>query len=171
MLRIKDTEKFTRFQRFRPNKEFYERTKFTSQDLGNWIVTILSSYELDDDVWEFLIALQRANEGGNRAVRVSVSAIEEGQTTARIKSADTWKKAEEIADWVDIQVAQDCKQDAAVHEACERWQVTKRDVFRYLKRVRAWRVEINQSHYGDLDWGDYIEGFGIAPDGKLVTSG
>lgn len=171
MLRIKDAEKFGKFQRFRPDDEFHERTKFSAGDLTDCIVTLLSTYDLEEDVWEFLVALQLANEGRHRAVRISVSEIPEGKSTVAIRSSERWQKALEIADWVDVQVASRVKQDAALQEACDKWGVTLRDAFRYLKQVRAWRATIYSGDFADKDWGDYIDGFEITPDGKLVTKG
>lgn len=166
MIRIEDSEKFSRFQTFRPDDAFHDRTAFSAQDFGNWLVTLLSNYAFKQDEWEFLVAAQIASEGRHRRVKLAVSQIPEGQSTAPLKSAEIWHRAMEIADWIDIQVAQGVKQDAALHEACGRWNVTRRDAFRYLKKVRAWRVVINGPDY--TDWG-YIDGFEIAPDGKLVT--
>jgi hypothetical protein len=65
-----------------------------------------------------------------------------------------------VADYVDQQVAQGVKQESAVQDASECYSVSRREIFRMLREVRALRLEWPE-------WDGYDD-YEIAEDGRLV---
>lgn len=140
---------------------------------GGWKVTfdeanfrerlwaIADSHNLSDDELKFLASIDAAISGTHPDIRLKVEQVPEGVTPLRLAE---WKRegiARAVADHVDMQVASGVKQESAIQDACSRFDVSRREVFRMLREVRALRT---QWHEWDSPYDDYE----IANDGRLV---
>lgn len=157
-----------RAHHFRPDDEFFSRTAYLPSELNKRLFELIISHDFSDEEYDLLQAIYLATERKHRRFILDFVSIPEGQSTEVLRGAAIHRRIYEIGDFIDIGVAKGIKQDALIRDATDRWKVSRRDVFRYLKQVRKWRQELPPE--SELcDWDSYYgPELKIAPDGKLV---
>lgn len=136
-------------------------TAFDSESLQERLWGIAETHYLSDDELNFLASITAAISGTHPAIRVKVEEIPDGVTPHRLAEWQREGTARAVADQVDMQVANGVKQESAIQDACSRYGVSRREVFRMLREVRAQRLQWQE-------WDNPYDNYEIAEDGRLV---
>jgi|GEM_PF-6944646 len=127
-------------------------------DEGLWRIA-QAHYMCDEDL-ALIASLSSALNGTHPDVQVAVEQVPEGVTPRKLAGWQREGKANNVADFIDMQVADGTKQEAAIQEAMSRFAVSRREAFRMLKEVRAIRPQ----------WAAFAEyeDYTTLEDGRLV---
>lgn len=134
---------------------------FDENELLSWLTNLAHMHYLSDQDLKFFGSLHAAIIGCHPSVRVKIEQIPD-DVLPRLRQE--WRResiARAVADHVDQQVAEGVKQESAVQEASERYFVSRREIFRMLREVRALRLKWQE-------WDNPYDDYEIAEDGRLV---
>ncbi|MCK0098455.1 hypothetical protein MWU38_03570 [Qipengyuania sp. S6317L1] len=147
---------------------FFERNTFTQKSIESLLFGLACSYDVTDKHLELLVAIAEGLRGTHPHMRISVGEIPDGVTPKAIKSSESARMMMAVSDEIDMAVAQGVKQEAAVEDAIQKHKISRREVFRMLKKARAIRVSWKAEEHL-LAWPCY-EHHEIADDGTLVPT-
>ena len=126
-----------------PNtKEFYDAYALDADSVFMELLKIIARNEIDDRGVEFLTILSRTFMHRNPNYKLtSERAPYDGafRSAAKMLAAPIMKR---MVDEIDKEVACGCKLEAAVHAAMERYDLSRREVFRCIKDIRKYRLNV-----------------------------
>lgn len=122
------------------DEEFYQRNTFDSHTAYQTLEDIISEHHLSDEHMQFVYALSKAFRGTHPKISAQISEVPDGTTPRGLSELKRIALTYSVAFLVDSQVAQGVKQESAISQVCEVYQISRRDVFRMLKSERARRI-------------------------------
>jgi hypothetical protein len=154
------------------NLEDYERTSYSSAELALRLRNLLQTRCLDDEAFDLLMAISCAIEGRHRGFRLGHEYPREGSVFAKITQHERYTKISKMADEVDIAIAEGEKAEAAVASVMERYQLSRKEVFRRLKEARSYRAltfsACKHLNIPQNEGDDCPVGYNITEEGKLI---
>lgn len=159
--------------RFANSPSLFDNPDVTSDQIADAIWDVLMRTELPEESQAFLGGLFRSFYGRSPYHHCKVHHPPKGskvQFAARIEVAkETW----EMADAIDIAVAQGEKLEAKIAWAEQRYGLSRRQVFRRLKEWRSQRLKWKAMLVGEYKAASrtYLpDGYNVADDGRLTLA-
>lgn len=150
----------------------FVRTSYTRAELTLKLRSVLQTRQFDDDAFDLLIAISCAIEGRHRAFRLALEYPKDGGSFQKITQLDTWALTSAMADEVDVAIAEGVKAESAIASAMERYQLSRKEVFRRLRTVRGYRAltfaACEHLQSPQREGRDCPLGYVITHDGKLA---
>ncbi len=161
-----------RFDRWSESPESFQRTSFTFEELALKLRWFLQSHVLDAESFDLLMAISCAIEGRHHAFKLVLKRPPANGSFQSIKQHELWASSKQMADEIDIAVANGEKSESAIAEAMARYGLSRPEVFRRLQQVRACRELSFKAHLEVEAW-RRSKGYSpmplAGPDGYIVT--
>lgn len=158
-------ESMQKFIRWMNDPAFFERTRMDRGELSEAVQRFLLSCEMPDEAYDAFMAIFLALYDQHPHFKLEFSPTETGKFTIEHRYKGP-KSNPELANFVEMQVALGMKQESAIAEAIERYNVSRRTILRILKHERDKRsVYLALGHSDDAP-----EGFSTTEDGRLKQS-
>lgn len=168
-------DKLNRFDQWSLDSQNFQRTSYSRRELALRLRGVLLTDDLDDEVFDLLMAISCALEGRHLGFRLQIDRPLEASTFKTIKRHETWQQTSKMADEIDTAMADGQDTESAVAEARQRYGLSRREVFNRLKEARGSRARsfaaceaLNRSQQ---EGRDCPRGYAITKDGKLVRKG
>lgn len=165
------SEEMKRFINWNCGSDDYEKTDFKQWDVVEGLQRLAFNMSLCDEEFSFLMALYHASAGVHPKFRIQVEHPKAGSEFARVQRIKAAHEGFEIANEIDVATACGSKQEAAIQEAMEKWQLSRREIFRRLKlcrEIRQGNLELSGDRANAL--ASVPAGYDIAQDGTLVPA-
>lgn len=135
----------------------FERTRLDVFDIGGALQSFLLSEDMPDEVYDTLSAICLALHNWHPHFRLKWSPTSSGKQTV-IKRFKGDPRMPELANFIDVEVANGRKTESAIEAACSKFSVSRPTAFRMLQFERGIRRSC-------LELGEPYN----APDGYEVT--
>lgn len=150
--------------------EFFRRNTFDPERARDLLMDIVLENQLVHEHFEALIAIGRALRGTHPYMTLEVERVRDGVTPRPLREIQRGRLAMQVADEIDMQVADGVKQDAVIQEVMESTGISRREIFRMLKFARQHRVALKARESELADWDCWYDDYDIAHDGTLVPA-
>ncbi len=157
-----------RLNQLHQNDDFFQQNTFTEDEIKSLMMDVVLENNLTDEHLAALVAIGRAIRGTHPYMAIDIKAVPAGVIPRPLRDIRKARLMMDVADQIDMQVAAGVKQDAAIHEAMDKFKLSRRETFRLLKDARAKRIRMRDQEEEFENWDYWYKDFLINKSGRLV---
>jgi hypothetical protein len=145
---------------------------FEQYDIVSGLQALVMEEDLSDKSYDFVMHIFLAVSGAHPNFRLQLEKPKEGASFKRALTQEKARVSHDLANEIDVFVANGGKQEAAVQSAMATYDLSRREVFRRLKEQREQRksyLEFALSEGSGEVLGGIPKGYRISKNGALVS--